>query len=384
MSHPRPEVAVFYFPQYHVDPRNEAWHGKGWDEWRLVRAATPRFPGHQQPKVPLWGYLDESDPATAEKQIAAAADHGVDAFIYDWYYYDDGPFLNRALDQGFLGAKNRQRLEFSLMWANHDWFNIFPFKRGNNDTLLKSGLVDEATFVAATDYMIEKYFRQPNYWRVQGGLFLSFYELMNLIQGLGGLAETRRIFDEFRDKVRRAGLGELHLNGVIWGIQNLPGEKTLERPEDAVKILGIDSVTSYVWVHNVPLGDQQTREYGPFAQEAIADWPKIRDRFPVPYFPNVSMGWDSSPRTTQTDTHEALRYTYNPILVGNTPWEFRKALEAAKGYLDDSRSNPPILTINSWNEWTEGSYIEPDTVNGMGYLEAIKTVFGTKDERPRS
>ena len=32
-------------------------------------------------------------------------------------------------------------------------------------------------------------------------------------------------------------------------------------------------------------------------------------------------------------------------------------------------------TINSWNEWTEGSYLEPDTVHGMGYLEAVKRVF---------
>jgi hypothetical protein len=35
-----------------------------------------------------------------------------------------------------------------------------------------------------------------------------------------------------------------------------------------------------------------------------------------------------------------------------------------------------VLTINSWNEWTEGSYIEPDTKNGTQYLEAIRDVFG--------
>ena len=54
--------------------------GKGWNEWDLVKAATPRFPGHQQPKVPLWGHEDESDPKVMERKIAAAADHGIDVF----------------------------------------------------------------------------------------------------------------------------------------------------------------------------------------------------------------------------------------------------------------------------------------------------------------
>ena len=39
------------------------------------------------------------------------------------------------------------------------------------------------------------------------------------------------------------------------------------------------------------------------------------------------------------------------------------------------------MSINAWNEWTEGSYIEPDTTNGMGYLEAIAAVFGNEGAR---
>ena len=37
-----------------------------------------------------------------------------------------------------------------------------------------------------------------------------------------------------------------------------------------------------------------------------------------------------------------------------------------------------ILTINAWNEWTEGSYLEPDMENGEDYLNAIKEAANRK------
>ncbi len=62
-------------------------------------------------------------------------------------------------------------------------------------------------------------------------------------------------------------------------------------------------------------------------------------------------------------------------MAGNTPEAFRAALQAIKERMDAVPSAPKILTINAWNEWTEGSYLEPDTRYGMQYLEAIRDVF---------
>ncbi|MBW2252880.1 MAG: glycoside hydrolase family 99-like domain-containing protein [Deltaproteobacteria bacterium] len=35
---------------------------------------------------------------------------------------------------------------------------------------------------------------------------------------------------------------------------------------------------------------------------------------------------------------------------------------------------PKLITTNAWNEWVEGSYLEPDERFGMQYLEAVRDV----------
>ena len=101
------QTAAYYFPNYHLDKRNEEFHGKGWTEWELMKCARPRFEGHRQPRIPLWGYQDEADPKVMAQKIEAASAHGINAFVFDWYWYD-GPYLQRALDEGFLQAPRKR------------------------------------------------------------------------------------------------------------------------------------------------------------------------------------------------------------------------------------------------------------------------------------
>jgi len=50
-------------------------------------------------------------------------------------------------------------------------------------------------------------------------------------------------------------------------------------------------------------------------------------------------------------------------------------LRGAKQFMDSNASVPKILMIEAWNEFGEGSYIEPTKKWGFSYLEAIKKVF---------
>lgn len=351
------EVAVYYFPQWHPDPQNEAKRGKGWSEWAVLEKAVPRFPGHQQPKVPLWGYLDESDPRTSQKQIDAAADHGVDVFIYDWYWdfagTGTGPFLQNALEKGFLHAPNRDRLKFALMWANHRE-------------------VDRPTWETITDYIIEKYFSQPNYWTIDGGYYFSIYELHTFIKGLGGRQEAIDAIAAFRKKAEAKGY-PLHLNLVEWGLQS--PEQIGGEPNETAKAFGVDSVTSYVWIHNFVPKAPLYAPYSQWREGALPWWQTLTERFEMPYHPNVSMGWDSSGRFDPNKEYVAEDGYFCTIMSENTPAQFEISLQKVKEFLDQSPMKHKIFTIYAWNEWTEGGYLEPDSINKLGYLEAIKKVF---------
>ena len=344
-----------------------------------MRQAPPRFKGHVQPKVPAWGHEDESDPAVMAKKIDAAADHGIDAFIFDWYYYDDGPFLERALEKGFWRAPNNDRIKFAAMWANHHWTDIHPMNMGEEPKLLYPGKVTPETFDRMTDLLVSNYFSKPNHWTIDGAPYFSIYDLSSLIAGFGGVEATAKALARFRDKTRAVGFPDLHLNAVVWGNTILPGERVIDKPFELTERLGFDSVTSYVWIHHVEMPE--------FPQTSIE---YVRDKYfehaeetvrncDLPYFPNVSMGWDSTPRICRSDVHENVGYPSIPIMGGNTPQAFHTGLERVMEFLDAHPESKGIFNINSWNEWTEGSYLEPDVVDGMAYLEAVRDVFGTND-----
>jgi Glycosyltransferase WbsX len=368
-------VAAYYFANFHPnDPRNEIVKGKGWSEWELVKEAKPRFPGEHQPNVPLWGYGDESDPKVMAQKIDAAADHGINVFIFDWYYYNDGPFLDSPLDKGFLKASNNNRIKFALMWANHNWSDIHPYTTGTPKNILYPGKVTPATFERICDHVIKDYFLRPSYWRIDGKPYFSFYDLGRLVDSFGSVEATRVALDKFRERAKKAGLPGLYLNAVVWGHPILPGETEPADSKALVHDLGFDSTTSYVWIHHATLPEQVT-DYNNVRDQYFKHWDDTVATFDVPYFPNVTMGWDPSPRCDQSQKFGNFGYPFTNTIGGNTPERFREALQLTKQRLLAENNGPHVVTINAWNEWTEGSYLEPDTVHGLKYLEAVRDVF---------
>ena len=130
--------------------------------------------------------------------------------------------------------------------------------------------------------------------------------------------------------------------------------------------LEVDSITNYNWGGCVHLDGDYADVTADYCDKLVSESKKLN----VPYYPNISVGWDNNVRF----------FDFVPdVITNNTPEQFKAACEKVKAFTDKSMSKgiikAPLITLNSWNEWTETSYLQPDDLYGYGYLEAIKEVF---------
>jgi hypothetical protein len=363
------DVAAYIWPAYTGDePRSLIFWPNGEGEWQTVRTAESKYQGHDWPRKPLWGYENEADPRVMEKQIDAAADHGVNVFIYDWYWYDQRPFLEQCLNNGYLQAANRNRVKFYLMWANHDVKYVWDKRLAHVDleTVIWQAAVGRTQFEQLTERLIDRYFTHPCYYRIEGRPVFQIYDLNNLIHGLGGLDATADALVWFEEAAKRAGLPGVFLQLTSWGARhmNLSGvdANASLTAADVVTRLGFAGQTHYQFCHFANID----RDYREIMVDVQAEWQRMDRDYAIPYFPHVSVGWDNNPRFE----------TFRPgVVKNNTPQEVRNALVMARDYIDAHPDQPPLITINSWNEWTETSYLQPDDLYGYGYLEAVREAF---------
>ena len=370
------DIAAYVWPAYTGnEPRTRIFWPEGIGEWQTVKNEVRDYPQFSGKRKPLWGYVNEADPKVMEMQISAAAEHGVNVFIYDWYWYDRRPFLEQCLNDGFLKAKNNHQMKFYLMWANHDANYCLDVRNAAEEyggTVVWGGEQDEKQFDIICDRLIQRYFCHPQYYRIGGKPVFQIYDIDNLIKGLGSVEKTAEKLQEFRRKCEQAGLGGLHLQITQWGnvAHNLSGVDTGEHTLDTAELakrLGFDSATNYQYCHFVPID----RDYQEITEDAEKMWQEFYTRYGGKYFPHISIGWDNNLR---------FRKLRAEMMRNNTPENFEKALRKIKHFVDTHEMEAPLITVNSWNEWTEGSYLEPDYENGYGYLEAIRNVFGGNRE----
>ena len=374
-------VIAFYLPQFHPIPENDEWWGKGFTEWTNVGNSKPLFKGHYQPRVPAdLGYYDLRLPEVRKAQAELARDAGLEGFCYYHYWFGNGrQLLERPFNE--VLASGEPDFPFCLCWANHKWSNRSWDRRKAKTKY--SVLVDQ-TYPGKDDHIAHFYnllpaFKDKRYIKVDGKpIFLIFHPY--------SIPETNEFITLWNSLAVENGLNGIYFVGITQSTLShivdatgnekivLPNLKSSKDIYQRVLSLGYDAVCSSGKRRGELLSRNRLISYfNDFLgrQDVVVsryDYSKVIKNIFAPednwenVFPSIFPQWDRSARCGREEG----------IYINATPDNFRILLSKCIDLIKNKEEDHRIILINSWNEWAEGSYLEPDLKYGHGFLDVIK------------
>jgi hypothetical protein len=340
------KAIAFYLPQYHPVPENDEWWGPGFTEWANVTQGKPNFLGHDQPRIPAdLGYYDLRLAEVREKQVELAKQNGIYGFCYYYYWFEGRRILERPLEE--IIASGKPDFPFCICWANETWSRRWD--GSENEVLLKQNHTFENDVKFIHDVI--PLFKDPRYIRVNDAPLLVIYRTELFPDPL-------KTADIWRKICREEGIGEIHLCAVESFGFNSPlsigYDSSVQFPPH-----GITSEEVSSSVKNLdPEFSGKIYDY----EEVVAS--EVNKESPLyPRYPGVMCGWDNTARRKKA-SHIFLNASPELYEV----W-LRSAVDKVKVALPPENQ---FIFINAWNEWAEGTYLEPDKENGYGYLHATK------------
>ncbi len=352
-SETQPRLIAFYLPQFHPIPENDEWWGKGFTEWTSVTRARPLFPGHQQPRLPAdLGFYDLRLPEVREAQAALARLYGIDGFCYYYYWFKDGvQLLERPLREMLDGGA--PDFPFCLCWANEPWTRRWSDRERDVLVAQDHSPANNLAFIRS----IVPYLKDPRYIRVEGRPLLLVYRAA-LIPGLAATVLA------WREELARHGLPPPYL---------VAAETYGHSGAEAVAA-GFDAGYEFP-PHGAPRSAQvmpQAIGLGPEFTGGVRDYARIAAGFrarALPDYPlhrGLMLAWDNTARRGN-----AADISVNFTVEAYHGW-LRAMLQSTREAFAGERR---ILFVNAWNEWSEGSYLEPDQLYGHACLEATRAAL---------
>ncbi|WP_051450497.1 glycosyltransferase WbsX family protein [Actinospica robiniae] len=341
------EVVAFFLPQFHPIPENDRWWGAGFTEWTHAAAARPLFDGHIQPRLPAdLGFYDLRVPETRRAQWEMASQYGVTALCYWHYWFGDGAQLlaRPAMD---LLENPKLPHRYCLGWANQSWTGVW---HGRGDEILQQQRYPgQADHVRHFQYLLP-HFLDERYLKVEAKPVLYLFR-PGAIPDLPGLAAL------WLQMAADAGLPGLYLVGDADGSWMRQADHPLDAAvwNPAPPPRGHELEQSFA---GVPLRE------GPRAylyDEIYAAWLLSGLPADVRQHPCVVPGFDNTPRSGSRGV----------LLHRPDPDVFEAAVETAVRR-ERAMPGPRMVFVKSWNEWAEGSIMEPDQLFGRSFLRALE------------
>lgn len=333
------EVGVYYFPGWRKAPEiiNRA-------PWDVIRPYPEREPE-------LGWYEDGTDEVT-RRQLGWMQEYGVTFVIYDWYWLNNfGVSLNHAVD-AYRRSDARQNLKFSLLWANH---SDVPSSMEQYDQIV--------------DYWIANYFSSDDYYKVDGkpAVFIFSPGLLDRDAHKFG-SNAKALLARAQARAVAAGLP---------GIYFVAATQALDQPvKEVLPATGYAALSAYNYHSGLSGTDDKRRmsiSYAELADGYAEVWDWMMANATLPYFVPATSGWDKRPwGGSKEPEHD------NSV---SDPAAFGAHLERARAVLDRHPDKTRrTVVICCWNEFGEGSYIEPTKRYGFAYLEQVRRVFGATQQ----
>jgi hypothetical protein len=306
--------------------------------------------GPYQDREPRSGWQDNSTCAV-EQQLAEAHNFGVHFFVYDWYYNplvnDPGENLNSAL-QITRALPDRHGMQYAIVYIDAPPFMFAPS--------------DWSSVV--TEWLT--YMTEPDYVRVNGKPVLFV---------LVDRPEEAGLLRQLRATALTQGLPGVYIVGGVGIPVSTIEPNSLAGGFRQAKADGYDAVGLY----NYPYTTTSVNGMLPFS--ALADvghriWNEATLSGALSFIPTAMAGWDPRPwNETQPITGDLMWYARAPQDVASLVQDAIAWANANPRLRPELAPSPPLVLIEAWNEFGEGSHFIPNAGDGTSYGDAIAAML---------
>ena len=348
------KVIAYYLPQFYQMEINNKFHGQGFTEWTNSSQTIPMYEGHEQPHIPYdVGYYDLLNPNTFKRQAELAKMYGVYGFCMHWYWFSGARTMEKPLE--LLLNHPEIDLKYCFNWATENWTALWD--GGNNELMFKQELKDGDDLKLFNDLL--PYFKDPRYIKIDNKPLFSIYNIRIFEK-----ERAKLLIKNLKNYAKEAGFDDLYVmitNSFYF--------------DEDVTDWGADALNEFppsfvMGKRYIPEGYMypEFKGYIHDGQSIINEKSYLRSYKSKKYFRSAMVSWDNTARKA---------YSKNcGVFHGLNPSTFKIWLDdIVKESQEIHEKNENIVFVNSWNEWAEGSHLEPCMRYGYGYLQAVKDVI---------
>ena len=338
------KVIAIYYPQFIYFNNNYIYNNKKINEWRNVVNAKPKFNKHKQPRNINWKIRDLinknfSKIEYIKFQIKLAKSHGIYAFAINYYWFSEKKLYDEPIN---LFLYNKEiNFPFFLIWKNDKY--TFNSNKKNESIIIEQNFSLYETFNFIKD--IKKYLISKYYLKINKRPILGIYDPL--------IIPNLTIFISYlRKHAKKVGIGNLYILGTM--NENLKYNQifdaNFEFPPKNINMSELLKNENYYYYQGLIYKDNIRN---------------INNNDYSKYYKGVILEYDNSPEKMKNYL----------ILNEYSPEKFYLLINKIINSNKLNNKNN-FLFINGWNNWKEGTYLEPDDQFGFASINALsKALF---------